>query len=239
MQVYLFDNQTQKPVAATLVPIMWNPLNEARNAWIDEFLKRQDQGLQDDDISVWSRGVLSKATCLSETLPHGSVLDCQGQLHGIVIFETALQPSCRTPGSHVLYVNYLAPAPWNRRNKQGLGRFKCVGRQLVAQAIRESLSAGCPGRIGLHSLPCGIEFYSQIGFDKFDTEDSRPGMTYFEMGPKAALALLADSGPQADLVAPSRWSSSMPGIGLPEPQGDSRDRNAIDYPRSNRLTNGQ
>jgi GNAT superfamily N-acetyltransferase len=181
--------------------MMRNHVHEARKAWLDEFLKRQTQGLQDDDLVVWSCGILSEATYLSGPTPYGSVLGCEGEVQGVVIFEIALQPSCRTPGSLALYVNYLAPAPWNRSNQQGRGRFQCVGRRLVAQAIRESLTLGCPGRIGLHSYPSAIEFYKRIGFEQIDSENSRHGMTYFEMGPKAALALLSESALHPGLVA--------------------------------------
>lgn len=202
MQAYLVESQTQNRVAATLVSTTWNHLQEARNAWLGEFLKRRDQGLQDDDISVWDCGILSDEKNLPGPTPYGGILLCQGQVQGVVIFESALQPSWRTPGSLVLYIKYLAAAPWNRSNQRGPGRFQYVGRRLMARAIRESLSLGCPGRIGLHSYPSAVDFHQRIGFEKFDAEDSHQGMTYFEMGPSAALKLLSEPGFTGGLGCP-------------------------------------
>lgn len=78
-------------------------------------------------------------------------------------------------------MRYLATAPWNRRDKRGLGQLRGVGTVLMAWAMQESQDVGCNGRLGLHSLRCSDDFYHRLGLHNFGLDAARRGMNYFEL----------------------------------------------------------
>lgn len=60
---------------------------------------------------------------------------------------------------HLVYVEYLEAAPWNRRGIPNRNQCKGVGTILIAAAIQLSMDEGNRRRIGLHSLPQADTFY--------------------------------------------------------------------------------
>lgn len=75
---------------------------------------------------------------------------------------------------HLVYVEYLEAAPWNRRNIPNWNGLSGVGTVLIAAAIQLSVDEGNRGRIGLHSLPQADAFYR----DKCSMTDLGPDSTY-------------------------------------------------------------
>jgi hypothetical protein len=107
---------------------------------------------------------------------------------------------CRLPqqmNKHLVYVEYLEVAPWNRRAVTNAPRYKGVGTVLMAAAIQLSLDEGNNGRIGLHSLPQADTFYrdvcqmTDLGPDA--TYPSYP-LRYFEMTAEQASAFMQEKG---------------------------------------------
>jgi hypothetical protein len=86
---------------------------------------------------------------------------------------------------HLVYIEYLEAAPWNRGTDQEL---KGIGTVLMAAAIQLSINEGNHGRIGLHSLPQADTFYKDrcgmidIGPDFF--YNTEYPLRYFEMTEK-------------------------------------------------------
>ncbi len=94
---------------------------------------------------------------------------------------------------HLVYVEYLEAAPWNRRDIPNWTRFNGVGTVLIAAAIQLSIDEGNHGRIGLHSLPQADTFYrdkcgmTDLGLDS--SYQPHP-LRYFEMTENQATAFI-------------------------------------------------
>ena len=98
-------------------------------------------------------------------------IECSGMTQGLMIVNTMKRCRISTQANkHLVYVEYLEAAPWNRGSNQ---THKGIGTVLMAAAIQLSIDEGNHGRIGLHSLPQADSFYRD-----------RCGMT--DLGPDAS-----------------------------------------------------
>ena len=94
--------------------------------------------------------------------------------------------------SSVLYVDYLATAPWNRPSIENPPRFRGVGVTLLAAAVQLSKDEGFKGRIGLHSLPAAGKFYEEkCGMTVIGPDSQKQNLTYYEFTSEQAEAFLA------------------------------------------------
>ena len=88
---------------------------------------------------------------------------------------------------HLVYVEYLAVAPWNRPQLFNPPAYKLIGRVMIATAISISINEGFKGRIGLHSLPQADSFYNdKCGMVALGPDPSKDDLIYFEMTPEKA-----------------------------------------------------
>jgi hypothetical protein len=90
-------------------------------------------------------------------------LECGGKTQGMMIVNTMKR--CRLPqqaNKHLVYVEYLEAAPWNRRSVTSTPQYRGVGSVLIAAAIQLSIDEGNHGRIGLHALPQADTFYRDV-----------------------------------------------------------------------------
>jgi hypothetical protein len=135
----------------------------------------------------------------SSRLSHQSfAIECAGVAQGLMIVNTMKR--CRIPAQanrHLVYVEYLEAAPWNR----GAGQlYKGVGTVMIAVAIQLSIEEGNQGRVGLHSLPQADSFYGDhCGMTDLgpDTScDAHFPLRYFEMTQAQAAIFL--KGPKSD-----------------------------------------
>jgi len=98
-------------------------------------------------------------------------------------------------GLDIVYLEYLATAPWNRKGFTTRPIYKGVGRVLVAAAISLSHDLGFQGRIGLHSIPQSESWYrdtcgmNDLGVDM--NADHRGVLRYFEMTSDGANAFIS------------------------------------------------
>ena len=90
-------------------------------------------------------------------------------------------------GKPLIYVTYLACAPWNNKNLVKVPRFKGVGSILMRAAIETSFDYDFKGRIGLHSLPQAEEFYENFGLEYKGIDR---GLKYFELSEMVASQLI-------------------------------------------------
>ncbi|TGS35833.1 hypothetical protein EN825_34620, partial [Mesorhizobium sp. M8A.F.Ca.ET.182.01.1.1] len=89
----------------------------------------------------------------------------------------------------LIYVEFLATAPWNRPKLVAEPIYKGAGRVLVGTAVSLSLEEEFGGRIGLHSLPGAEVFYRDaIGMTDLgaDSEGVHKGLRYFELSSRDA-----------------------------------------------------
>jgi hypothetical protein len=79
----------------------------------------------------------------------------------------------------LVYVDFVAVAPWNRKPIQDPQRFRGLGTVMLGAAVELSRKLGHDGRCGLHSLPQSEGFYHQIGMRDFGLDASK-SLHYFE-----------------------------------------------------------
>ena len=89
--------------------------------------------------------------------------------------------------SHLVYVEFLETAPWNRAGLIGKqSRYSGAGSILTRTAIELSKQEGFCGRIGLHSLPQSNDFYAKAGMTDLGVDANYQNLRYFEMTPEQA-----------------------------------------------------
>ncbi|MGH7207123.1 MAG: GNAT family N-acetyltransferase [Nitrospiraceae bacterium] len=140
----------------------------------------------------WGEKVKDSAHLLScPTL----AVECGGQTQGLMLVKTdghfGMLPG--EGGKPLVYLVYLATAPWNLRELAGQPRFAGVGLVLLYAAIQISLDAEFKGRIGLHSLPQAEGFYERHGFQCLGVDPEKEGLKYYELSPQAASEFIARS----------------------------------------------
>lgn len=86
----------------------------------------------------------------------------------------------------VVYVDYLAVAPWNRKPLQDPPRFRNLGTLMIGAAVELSRMLGYDGRCGLHSLPQAEGFYQRIGMRDLGVDHGYHDLRYFEFDASGA-----------------------------------------------------
>ena len=119
-------------------------------------------------------------------------IECSGTTQGLMIVNTMERGRIRSQANkHLVYVEYLEAAPWNRGSTP---TYKGIGTVLIAAAIQLSIEEGNRGRIGLHSLPQADSFYrdrcgmTDLGPDA--SYDPKVPLRYFEMTEAQAVSYL-------------------------------------------------
>jgi hypothetical protein len=86
----------------------------------------------------------------------------------------------------IVYVDFVAVAPWNRKAIQHPQRFRHLGTLMLGAAVELGRTLGLDGRIGLHSLPQSEGFYRHIGMRDFGLDAAYSSLRYFEFDASAA-----------------------------------------------------
>lgn len=157
----------------------WRP---AMRATLADFRRRQvphDHWPQDlhwnwRDKAVAARGLLGQQ---SFSIVGEARLQGMMQLN---LTKTARLPQQR--GKELVYIDFLAAAPWNRAEIVREREFAGVGKVLMRVAVEVSVAQEFKGRIGLHSLPQADAFYERCGLTSLGPDPRYEGrLTYFEM----------------------------------------------------------
>ena len=154
--------------------------------WERSWRKRLARDAEDDATWNWRRHV-ERGRTLDGYLSLAAV--SADRLEGLMSLSIA--GSLCDPGEDLVYVEYVAVAPWNRR-RRAPPEILGLGRALLRTAVRVSVEMGYSGRIGLHSKPVSEGFYR----DKLRLIDLGPKMAedgkwvYFEATPEVAKGLL-------------------------------------------------
>ena len=108
-------------------------------------------------------------------------IECENRLQGILLLDyTRLARPPEQIGLPLVYIDYLATAPWNLPNLTTTPEFTGVGRALFVAAYEESLALGFQGRIGLHSLPQSEGFYQKLKMIDMGQDRQYHDLHYFE-----------------------------------------------------------
>jgi len=198
-KVWLWDREEQCVVPAELIDSVdgndimrasatWKPLMEAR---VQDFTQQNIPRDQWPQHAHWDWEI--KASHVAGLLAYQILgIECEGEMQGLMLVATAGK-TCWLPaqmGKPIVYVHFLATAPWNDPDFTVLPRFGAVGKIFLAAAIQLSIDNGFKGRIGLHSLPQADAFYTGCGMTDLGRDPS-PGMQqlrYYEMTPEQAQA---------------------------------------------------
>ena len=120
-------------------------------------------------------------------------LECDGDVQGLMLLQTDGE-FCRlseSTGSPLVYVMFLASAPWNVPPMVPQPRFRGVGTLLMRAAVEASIDLGFKGRVGLHSLHRSESWYDRIGMTDLGSDGKKQGLKYYEMNAAAAAAFLS------------------------------------------------
>lgn len=156
-------------------------IRNMNDAWVSSFRQRYLARLRDDDSWMWcaNDSYLSQTIGRAHLNPFALISD--NATLGVLLLEHETQPSRLDHHGQLVYVHYIATAPWNRGNANGPGRFRGVGTSLMIRAILISRELGCEGRLGLHSLRSSDGFYNALGFHSLGSDAAHYGMSYFEL----------------------------------------------------------
>ena len=80
----------------------------------------------------------------------------------------------------LIYVDYLATAPWNRPSIQKPIEYRAVGTVLLEFAKYRSEELNYGGLVGLHALPRAVPFYEKLGMSNCGTDPEKENLVYFE-----------------------------------------------------------
>ena len=137
----------------------------------------------------WER----KVAAVDRLLPYPTLaIEFEGDAQGLMMLKTDgefAQLPVET-GKALVYVVFLATAPWNLPAVVSRPRFRGVGTVLLRSAVETSLDLGFKGRLGLHSLPQSEQFYARLGMTPLGKDPKKQNLTYFEMTPAQATAFV-------------------------------------------------
>ena len=200
-EVHLFNVARGEPETAEL----WHAITEQQLAdwegeWVPELFKAI-QRLRRGGIERrhwpqsrrwdWRR----KATVLQGMLANpGFGIVCDGLTQGMMIVDIVKHRGRLDDqrGQHLVYVEFVENAPWNRAELFNPPRYRGVGSILIRAAVALSEELEFHGRIGLHSLPQANGFYANTcGMTDLGADRDHEGLRYFEMTTDQARAFIA------------------------------------------------
>ena len=196
-EVRLWDRQATGLTEATLIDLMsQDEVTKAAASWkqlIDERIAElNSQGTPRDqwpEHAHWDWR--AKAEHISGILAYQILgIECDHAIQGMMLIATEGK-ACRVLDQHakpLVYIHFLATAPWNDPDFVSLPRYGGVGKVFIAAAIQLSIDNGFKGRIGLHSLPQADQFYSACGMTDLgqDSSPNAQNLHYYEMTQKQA-----------------------------------------------------
>lgn len=199
--VYLFNVARKEPEAAELWPaITERQLADWEGEWMPELFKAMHR-LRRSGIERrhWPQSRhwnwRKKVAILQGMLANpGFSIVCDDLTQGMMIVDMVKYRSRidGQSGKHLVYVEFVESAPWNRPELCGRPRYRGVGSILVRAAVMLSEESEFQGRIGLHSLPQAYDFYaSTCGMTDLGPDPDHRGLHYFEMTPDQAQAFIA------------------------------------------------
>jgi hypothetical protein len=120
-------------------------------------------------------------------------IEAEGQMQGLMLLLTAGK-FCRIEnqkGKPLVYIDYLATAPWNSSDVVAEPTYAGVGKLFIAAAMQLSIEEELHGRIGLHSLPQAESYYRDIcKMTDLGQDKTYYGLKYFETTPEQSASFI-------------------------------------------------
>lgn len=188
VEAELWDAITEKNLAdweAEWIPELFKLLQQLNRNGIERHLWPQNRH--------WNWGDKLKAIEGSLGHPTFSVV-CQHMTQGLMIANTMKRARITEQSNqHLVYIEYLESAPWNRSELVSSTQptYSGIGSVLMYAAVEYSKQEEYKGRIGLHSLPQANNFYANTcGMTDLGIDTSHQNLRYFEFTPEQAEAFI-------------------------------------------------
>jgi GNAT superfamily N-acetyltransferase len=172
--------QDQEIVAGRLVPLSDKFLHDSLVLWTARL-----SGSKEED-SHWDWHKKYRFYKQDPTYEMYSI-ELEQIAQGLIIIEIDFHRSRCDPGKPIVYVDFLATAPWNRQSLENPPRYRGVGSALLEYARIRSCELEYQGRLGLHSLSGAENFYKAFRFrdderemKNFGPDYDKQNLTYFE-----------------------------------------------------------
>lgn len=104
------------------------------------------------------------------------------EVQALMILEISGTQHRTREGLPQIYVENLAVNPGNRSTSGQPRKVRGCGAAMLTTAVDESRKRGWSGRVGLHSLPGAVGFYTRQGFKDLGGDPAEEGCTYMELG---------------------------------------------------------
>ena len=204
--VFLLDVASKSPVEAELWSSITNKnIDDWQQKWLPATNKVVDAlTAQGVDRRLWPQSTHwnweKKKSSIEALLGNQTFsIVCQGITQGMMITDLTRRAKLeKQKGNHLIYVDYVEVAPWNRPSIVGNPqRYAGTGKLLILAAIELSKQEEFKGRIGLHSLPQANDFYAnKCGMTDLgpDPDPTYRGLRYFEMTPEQATVFIEKGG---------------------------------------------
>jgi hypothetical protein len=166
------DNQV---VDASLTMLLDRHLDDFQVLWKPRLLPSSEED------SHWDWNTKHQATARYLNYEKFA-LECDRVTQGLMMLELDSHRSRLESRKSIVYVDFLATAPWNRRSIQNPPDYKGVGSIFVQFAILRSHELEYQGRVGLHALPNAVDFYTKLGMKSFGPDPEKQQLHYFELG---------------------------------------------------------
>jgi hypothetical protein len=171
----------------------WRPLLDAKIQELKDANLYTAQGVADHNLEdagwKWPDKVRDRTGSLEW---NSFALRCAGRTQGMM-FANMLR-RCRSSAQkdqHLVYVDLVSTAPWNRAGFSATPLYRGVGLVLVTEAILLSRAEGFKGRIGLHALPKAEAYYrNEWGMDSLGPDPLYDNLHYFELSEGQAQTFL-------------------------------------------------
>ena len=158
----------------------WLPLIEKRNANLSKDEDAESVNIEDAHWK-WREKTFDRTDRMDFK---SFCVECDGDTQGMMFVRNiafAREPS--QSNQHLIYIDMISSAPWNRPRFTKNRLYEGVGPLLLGSAISYSIEEGFGGRIGLHSLPQSESWYrDECGMTDLGIDLAYPQyLRYFEM----------------------------------------------------------
>lgn len=173
--VLLRRGQSNQRVSALLVDLAQKHLDDFEINW----LPMLEEAGSADKFWDW---LVKKRISLSSTNFESYAIEEEGLTQGLMAIETQWHRSQSDRSKHLVYIQAIASAPWNRKTLHSQPKLRGVGTALLLFARQRSMELGYEGRIGLHALPRAESFYDDQNMSNYGPDPEQEDLTYFEYG---------------------------------------------------------
>lgn len=198
-KVPIFDRSAQDYVDATFIDgVTWEEVADTQSVWkpaMKDLLEKLELASVPEDKWPEHKHWDWRLKFLMGTVEGLRFFGVHHELlmQGMMIVKPEAK-SKLSPKAKLVYVEYVASAPWNLSIPQvQRGRFGQVGRVLLAAAVQLSRESSFDGRVGLLALPQAVSWYQDLKMVEVPEADI-DRLRYFELTPEQSREFLPEEG---------------------------------------------